>query len=184
MSAKKIFHKVEEGTFEKDKKEYKYVIEQDKNLPLEKSARVRITKVTPVVDKIRTRYEPHVEVDGDAGAFVPSYFGYDPKRLKFGMIMFSILTFMMVELTTSLMFGFSTIIWIMSFIPKTGPTMSAMQSKIFSEGTKILFLAAAFFIMWLPSLIRGIQSRIFARKLKKEGLSYEEMQNGVGLDKI
>lgn len=164
---KDVWHKVDSGELTRDGKDYEYVIEQNKNEPIETSARLRITKVKPTVQRIRTRYEPHVDIVGDAGAVVPSYFGYDVKRLANMLtpILFGSVFVMMVD-------GFFLNNFLLSLIPKLSSTPSAATQNIIGFAFKLFAFVTmmAFFI--IPVMVRWVHQRKLKKELLKDGLPY------------
>jgi len=72
------------GTFERNGKEYDYIVEIPK-CSLKKrtgNMRLRIIEERPVIHKIRTRYDPDIQVFGDKDASMELLLGYDLKEIN------------------------------------------------------------------------------------------------------
>ena len=78
------FTELEKGAFVKNGREYDYIIEIADDFPKKKTGNVRlkIIEEKPVIRKIRTRYDPEIELYGDKDASMELILGYDPKELK------------------------------------------------------------------------------------------------------
>ncbi len=77
----KRFTEIEKGTFQKLGNEYDYIIEVSDDFSGEKDARIRITEERPIIRKLRTRYDPEIEVFGDKNASMNISLGYDIKTI-------------------------------------------------------------------------------------------------------
>jgi len=173
--SKDVWHKVEEGNFEKQGKEYNYVIEQNKNIPLEKDGiRVRIIKHKPVIKTITTRYEPHVEVTGDKDAFVPSYFGYDMKNLiRWKQIVILDILMLLCVFTVFFDKQFS------NFMIKINPiiTISQVISRFIVYTLMLCLVLYFIFVFIVPLHVKVFEKLKIHKKLKKYGLSYKQTIN-------
>lgn len=171
--AKNVWHKIEKGSFDKKGKSYDYVIEQNKNTPLDKGgARVRIIKSYPKVKAIRTRYEPHIEVDGEEGAYVPSYFGYNPKGLR-SFIVPILLIFITVWTFMLLFFNINIVGNVTSHIPSI--SMPSGLSIIISWFLKFAIIGVIIFLLVLPTFIKTIKKWKLYYILKNKGLEYNKI---------
>ena len=72
------FSKIEEGKLLRKGTEYDYVIEADKN----DHFRLRVIKEKPVIEKVRTRYDPDITIYGDKNASMDVMLGYDIKEIN------------------------------------------------------------------------------------------------------
>lgn len=172
MMLNKKYKKLDEGTFTKDDMDYSYVIEQDNTQTLPNNVRVRITKVKPKIKAVRTRYEPHIEVEGERNAYVPAYFGYDPKRLRDWKYLV-IMVFLGIWLTFLLMFNID----LTKNLAQTIPTISFSPwlATTVNIGLKLFFTIFFIFTLLIPSIIRNIQGFRMYFKLKKVGLDFDQI---------
>jgi hypothetical protein len=184
--AKDVWHKVENGAFEKDGKEYKFVIERNKNKPINtksKNVRMRIVQEKPVVRRVRTRFDPVIQAEGDQDAVVPTYIGYDLKHLKPGPISLIIFTSMPFILIDSFFFegralaGVSALLGRSLSVLKFGPTIPGFLAR---GGVIVFGLAAVFGVVYIPFLFRYFKKRKLYYKVKKEGISYTDMHGMTG----
>ena len=78
------FTKLQKGTFVKNGKEYDYEVEIADDFPIKKqgNVRLRIIQERPAIHKIRTRYDPEIQMYGDKNASMELTLGYDTKSLK------------------------------------------------------------------------------------------------------
>src|SRR3989338_4311578 len=78
------FTKLEKGTFVKNGKEYDYVVEVADDFPKKKvgNVRLKIIEERPTIRKIRTRYDPDIQVYGDKNASMEIVLGYDMKEIN------------------------------------------------------------------------------------------------------
>jgi len=77
----KKFTEIEKGTFQKLGKEYDYIIEVGEDFNGEKDARIRIIEERPIIIKLRTRYDPEIELFGDKNASMNISLGYNIKNI-------------------------------------------------------------------------------------------------------
>src|SRR3989338_1425397 len=77
----KKFTEVERGTFQKVGKEYDYVVEIGEDFNGKKDARIRIIEERPIIRKLRTRYDPEIELFGDKNASMNVSLGYNIKNI-------------------------------------------------------------------------------------------------------
>ena len=77
----KKFTEIEKGTFQKLGKEYDYIVEIGEHFNGEKDARIRIIEERPIIRKLRTRYDPEIELFGDKNASMNVSFGYNIKNI-------------------------------------------------------------------------------------------------------
>jgi len=77
----KNFTEIEKGTFQKLGKEYDYIVEIGEHFNGEKDARIRIIEERPIIRKLRTRYDPEIELFGDKNASMNVSFGYNIKNI-------------------------------------------------------------------------------------------------------
>ena len=78
------YTKLEKGTFVKNGKEYDYEVEIADDFPLKKegNVRLRIIEERPAIHKVRTRYDPEIEMYGDKNASMELTLGYNMKEVK------------------------------------------------------------------------------------------------------
>ena len=81
MKNGKKFTEIEKGTFQKLGKEYDYIVEIGEHFNGEKDARIRIIEERPIIRKLRTRYDPEIELFGDKNASMNVSFGYNIKNI-------------------------------------------------------------------------------------------------------
>jgi len=167
-----VWHKVSSGSFEKDGQKHDYVVEQNKNLPVKNNTRLRIIKTKPEVKAIRTRYEPHIEIDGEQDAYVPCYFGYNPKQLR-SIIPFLMVGFISVWSTFQLLLGID----IVSSIIPSGVNLGIPFNPIISYLLRIVLLALILFYLCLPVMVRTFEKFKLYFLLKRKGLKYSEVHN-------
>ena len=90
---KDSYKKLGEGVIEKPGKLYKYILELKDDLPVnEKNIRLKITEEKPEVKKIRTRYDPEIEIFGNKNSYVNANLGYSIKEIKNTMKLFWVFT--------------------------------------------------------------------------------------------
>ncbi len=77
----KKFTEIEKGTFQKLGKEYDYIVEIGEHFNGEKDARIRIIEERPIIRKLRTRYDPEIEIFGDKNASMNISLGYNIKNI-------------------------------------------------------------------------------------------------------
>lgn len=77
----KKFTEIEKGTFQKLGKEYDYIVEIGEHFNGEKDARIRIIEERPIIRKLRTRYDPEIELFGDKNASMNVSLGYSIKNI-------------------------------------------------------------------------------------------------------
>ena len=77
----KKFTEIEKGTFQKLGKEYDYIVEVGEDFNGEKDARIRIIEERPIIRKLRTRYDPEIELFGDKNASMNISLGYNIKNI-------------------------------------------------------------------------------------------------------
>ena len=77
----KKFTEVERGTFQKVGKEYDYIVEVGEDFNGKKDARIRIIEERPIIRKLRTRYDPEIELFGDKNASMNVSLGYNIKNI-------------------------------------------------------------------------------------------------------
>lgn len=171
---KDVWHKLEEGEFNKNGSLYEYIIEQNKNLPLdEKNMRVRIIKSYPKVKSVTTRYDPTIEVEGDADCYVPSYLGYNPKYLR-SILSPIMIIFVSVYVILVLGFGIDLIknMDITSIGKVTLPSFVPVGLSYLVKGLMIVWII---FVLTVPVLYHTIQRWKLYFRLKKEGLEYNQI---------
>lgn len=78
----KKFTEVERGTFQKVGKEYDYVLEVGDDFNGKKDMRVRIIEERPVIEKVRTRYDPEIQLFGSKNASMNVSLGYNMKEIN------------------------------------------------------------------------------------------------------
>ena len=77
----KKFTEIEKGTFQKLGNEYDYIVEVGRDFNGEKDARIRIIEERPIIRKLRTRYDPEIELFGNKNASMNVSFGYNIKTI-------------------------------------------------------------------------------------------------------
>lgn len=182
--AKEVWHRVDSGSFEKQGKEYKYVVEQDKNKPINtssKNVRMRIIKEKPVVRRIRTRYDPTISVIGDEGAVAPAFFGFDMKVLKPSIFTFAIFNYVLFFTVDFIFFKGAYNLALFALIPSISfGFMPSISSEAVSWFAKIAMVATVLLILYIPFIYRFFQKWKLYKKLKKEGIDYVDMHGMTG----
>ena len=72
------YSKIEEGKLVRKGTEYGYVIEAD----AKDKIRFRIISEKPIIEKVRTRYDPEIQLYGDKNASMEVSLGYDMKEIN------------------------------------------------------------------------------------------------------
>lgn len=181
-----VWHKVESGSFARDGKEFDYIIEQDKNKSLDPSqpsnVRVRIVNSKPVVEKVRTRYDPVIQVFGEEGAVMPTWLGYSLRRLRPSIILWSMMAFiasMMADmlfgthLTDAITGGLAR--GIAALVPKGIHLPLGVTS--FLVKTAVVFVLVGMFMA--PMIYNEVKKFRLWLQVRKEGVSTDEMDKVV-----
>jgi hypothetical protein len=77
----KKFTEVEKGAFQKLGKEYDYIVELGEDFNGKKDVRARIVEEKPIIKKVRTRYDPEIQLFGDKKASMNVSLGYNMKDI-------------------------------------------------------------------------------------------------------
>ncbi len=75
------FTEIEKGTFQKLGKEYDYVVEVAEDFNGKKNMRVRVIEERPLITKVRTRYDPEIQLFGSKNASMNVSLGYNMKDI-------------------------------------------------------------------------------------------------------
>lgn len=75
------FTEIDRGAFQKLGKEYDYVVEVGEDFNGKKNMRVRVIEERPLITKVRTRYDPEIQLFGSKNASMNVSLGYNMKDI-------------------------------------------------------------------------------------------------------
>ncbi|NQV77734.1 MAG: hypothetical protein HQ490_05195, partial [Lutibacter sp.] len=157
-------------TLVKEGVEYDYLIEIADDFPKqENNVRIKIIEERPKIRKVRTRYDPEIEMFGEQGATMDIVMGYDVEGLKGNLRSFlSLLSFP---------FLLAFWVWAITLIPTDGISKNAeyiLVSFFVPLLLVSLYMVGKFYFHMLMELFADyLKSRDLMKELEKDGFRKE-----------
>ena len=79
------FTEIDRGAFQKLGKEYDYVVEVGEDFNGKTNMRVRVIEERPIITKVRTRYDPEIQLFGSKNASMNVSLGYNMKEIDWAI---------------------------------------------------------------------------------------------------